>query len=107
PYATYRGQAATEGDLPAQSEVGRAFAALRSAPAPAVPSGLSAETLEAVSRHLHSGPPSSAQEVADACGISRVTARRYLEHLASSGVLARRQRHRGSGRPEIEYSWRG
>jgi response regulator of citrate/malate metabolism len=106
-YRDYRSQVAAGGVLTAQSEVDRAFASLRSAPGTAVPSGLSAETLEAVSRHLHSGPPSSAQEVADACGISRVTARRYLEHLASSGVLARRPRHRGSGRPEIEYSWRG
>jgi response regulator of citrate/malate metabolism len=100
-YRDYRAQVATDGELAAQSEIDRAFASLRSSPVAALPSGLSAETLEEVSRHVQRSAPASAQEVATACGISRVTARRYLEHLAQSGVLARRQRHRGSGRPEV------
>jgi response regulator of citrate/malate metabolism len=106
-YRDYRQQVATDGTIAAQSEVDRAFASLRSAPAATMPSGLSAETLELVSRHVQQHSPASAQEVADACGVSRVTARRYLEHLAQSGLLARRQRHgAGGGRPEIEYAWR-
>jgi hypothetical protein len=37
------------------------------------------------------------------CSRSRVTARRYLEHLADAGVAGRSLRHGGSGRPEVEY----
>ena len=36
-------------------------------------------------------------------GASRVTVRRYLEHLADSGALERGQRYGGGGRPEVEY----
>ncbi|HET6166819.1 MAG TPA: FaeA/PapI family transcriptional regulator, partial [Marmoricola sp.] len=47
-----------------------------------------------------------ATEVADAMGASRVTARRYLEHLADEGLVDRAPRYGGSGRPEFEYRWR-
>ena len=47
----------------------------------------------------------SASEVAGAVGASRVTVRRYLEHLADSGVVVRRPRYGGGGRPEVEYRW--
>jgi len=48
----------------------------------------------------------SATEVAEATGSSRVTARRYLEHLADEGSVVRTPRYGGSGRPEVEYRWR-
>jgi response regulator of citrate/malate metabolism len=106
-YAEYRSQMRASGELAAQSEVDRAFAALRGATAASLPTGCSEETLEVVARHMQDADgPASAVEVGEACGISRVTARRYLEHLTQSGVLLRKQRHRGSGRPEIEYAWR-
>jgi response regulator of citrate/malate metabolism len=105
-YAEYRTQMRASGEVAAQSEVDRAFAALRGAPAASLPPGCSEETLEVVSRHMQSAPAAvSALEVGQSCGISRVTARRYLEHLTQSGVLVRRQRHGGGGRPEIEYAW--
>lgn len=102
-YADFRAQMRSQRPLTAQSEVDRAFAALRGAPTATLPSGLSAETLEVVARFAHEQELVSAVEVAAGCGISRVTARRYLEHLAGSGVLDRRQRHGGPGRPEFEY----
>jgi response regulator of citrate/malate metabolism len=105
-YADYRRQVRASGPLAAQSEVDRAFATLRGAPAAGQPSGFSEETLELVARFVERESPAAALEVAAGCGVSRVTARRYLEHLAQSGVLRRRQRHGGSGRPEIEYEWR-
>lgn len=49
----------------------------------------------------------SAGEVALTVGVSRVTARRYLEHLADSALAVRRSRHAGAGRPEVEYRWVG
>jgi response regulator of citrate/malate metabolism len=105
-YRDYRQQVGADGAVVAQSEVDRAFASLRSASEGALPTGLSAETLEVVTRYVRASSPASALEVAAACNISRVTARRYLEHLAQSRLLDRKQRHGGSGRPEIEYAWR-
>ena len=40
-------------------------------------------------------------------GISRVTARRYLEHLERIRRVRRSARHGGRGRPEQEYRWAG
>jgi response regulator of citrate/malate metabolism len=105
-YRDYRQQMHAGGVVAAQSELDRALASLRSASGTTLPSGLSAETFEVVSRHLQHTRAASATEVASACGVSRVTARRYLEYLAESRLLDRKQRHRGSGRPEIEYTWR-
>jgi response regulator of citrate/malate metabolism len=105
-YGDYRRQMGVPGPVAAQSELDRAFATLRGAPSAGLPSGFSEETLELIARFAQRGSPTSALEVAAGCGVSRVTARRYLEHLAQSGVLYRRQRHGGSGRPEIEYEWR-
>ena len=50
---------------------------------------LSAETLEAVRRAGGGGAGVTAGEVAEVIGLSRVTARRYLEHLAEPGQSAR------------------
>jgi len=68
---------------------------------------MSAETMREVTSALRdAGSARSATEVAEAVGSSRVTARRYLEHLADTGRAERRQRYGGSGRPEVEYLWR-
>jgi response regulator of citrate/malate metabolism len=106
-YATYReGLAAATPDL-AQDEVDRLLDPLRaSAGVPELPKGMSPETLSAVSAALRdTGAGMSATEVAAAVGASRVTVRRYLEHLADGGVVARRPRYGGGGRPEVEYRW--
>jgi response regulator of citrate/malate metabolism len=88
-----------------QREVDTAFAALRTSNAPGLPKGLSEETLDAVSQLLAaSATPRSASEVAETLGLSRVTARRYLEHLADRGVATRAPRHGARGRPELEYA---
>ena len=39
-------------------------------------------------------------------GTSRITARRYLEHLVEAAVASRTPRYGGTGRPETEYRWR-
>ena len=58
----------------------------------------------------HQGQPRggalSAGEVAAAVAVSRVTARRYLEHLADAGQVDRVPRYGAPGRPEHEYRWR-
>ena len=102
-YRQYRTQM-TADQLAEQSQVDRALSTLRGVSHATLPAGLTDETLEAVSRAVQRTAAASAAEIAQLCGVSRVTARRYLEHLADAGVLLRRQRHGGSGRPEIEYS---
>jgi response regulator of citrate/malate metabolism len=44
----------------------------------------------------------SAAECAEAVGISRVSARRYLEHYLGTGMLEIRLQY-GAGRPERRY----
>jgi response regulator of citrate/malate metabolism len=107
-YAAYRAElaASSAGPEVAQDDVDRMFDTLRhSATGKALPKGMSAETLSAVVAQLRLGPRSAA-EAAAAIGTSRVTARRYLEHLADAGQAERHPRYGGSGRPEVEYRWR-
>ena len=48
----------------------------------------------------------SAAECAEKIGISRVSARRYLEHFCSSGQADVSLRYGVAGRPERRYLWR-
>ncbi|MER8045755.1 response regulator [Streptomyces sp. NPDC094032] len=102
-YAEFR---ATAGEASGQDEVDRALATLR-APRPAsLPKGLSAPTLEAVTRSLRGAAEGlTAAEAGAAVGISRITARRYLEHLVTEGRAARAPQYGQIGRPELQYRW--
>lgn len=104
-YAAYRQRVGAGRGAATQSEIDSLLSTLRpSAPSP-LPKGLSAETLEAVTRALRaSASPCSASEVADRMHSSRVTARRYLEHLADVGAVRRAPRYGTPGRPETVYS---
>lgn len=105
-YADFRSRVVTAPDEVVQDEVDRMLGALRPA-APELPKGMSPETLRSVVAVVREADGAvSASEVAAAVGSSRVTARRYLEHLAESGMLQRGQRY-GSGRPEVEYRTSG
>jgi response regulator of citrate/malate metabolism len=72
----------------------------------ALPKGLSAETASAIRAALSSAAPEdlSAAECAEAVGVSRVSARRYLEHFVAEGSASVRLRYGGAGRPERRYS---
>ena len=71
-----------------------------------LPKGMTHESLQQVTEALRdSDGPLSAGEMAERTGSSRVTARRYLEHLADTRVAERRPRYGRSGRPEVEYRW--
>ncbi|MEU3686925.1 response regulator [Streptomyces narbonensis] len=102
-YAEFR---ASAGEASGQDEVDRALATLR-APQPAtLPKGLSAPTLEAVTRTLRDTPAGvTAAETGTAVGISRITARRYLEHLVTEGRAVRAPQYGQIGRPELQYRW--
>jgi response regulator of citrate/malate metabolism len=106
-YADYRRQMSATPEELAQDEVDQLIGSLRPGPTSTQPpKGLSAETLREVVIALRRSPgPLSASEIAELVGTSRVTARRYLEHLADIGQVERTQRYGGSGRPEVEYRW--
>ncbi|MDP9795204.1 response regulator of citrate/malate metabolism [Catenuloplanes nepalensis] len=104
-YADYHRQLHGDGQVAAQHEIDRVFATLRGATADSLPKGLDAATLDLVLTALRAPAPGglSAAEVAARTGVSRVTARRYLEHLAGTGRVVRSPRYGGPGRPEVEY----
>ena len=105
-YASYRSQMRGNEPVAAQHEIDRALAALRGTSPDALPKGLDQRTLDLILGVLRAagGPAGlSAAEVAARMGASRVTARRYLEHLAETGQVARIPRYGGPGRPEVEY----
>ncbi len=106
-YREYHRNLAGQGVSATQSEVDRALAALRPHVAAALPKGLAPDTLATVSELLKNSPkPMSASEVSAALAMSRITVRRYLEHLDEQRAVARNPRYGTRGRPELEYSWR-
>jgi len=91
-----------------QEDVDRVFvrAAGSGAGTVALPKGMSAETARLVEGALAGAPETlSATEVADLVGLSRVSARRYLEHFVSVGQADVRLRYGSTGRPERRYRW--
>jgi two-component system CitB family response regulator len=92
-----------------QRAVDRALATLREgdSPAGAMPKGRSAVTADAVRDALRAAADAlTAQEVADATGVSRATAQRYLADLVSAGRVELGLRYGSTGRPEHRYTWR-
>jgi response regulator of citrate/malate metabolism len=89
-----------------QREVDRLYALLRTGGDDALPKGVSAPTLALVAEVVRDADGEvSASDVAQRSGISRGTARRYLEFLADSGTLELTLRYGAAGRPEHLYRW--
>lgn len=76
--------------------------ALFGGPVAVLPKGLGAETGRLVMDAVRNAGEVSAAECAELVGISRVSARRYLEHYLSTGALELRLQY-GAGRPERRY----
>jgi response regulator of citrate/malate metabolism len=108
-YARYRDELAADDVVTSQQAVDRLLTQPRSGVSSnPLPKGLSPESLESVTRLLHERQePLSAAEVAEEMSSSRVTARRYLEYLCSAGLAARQPRYSATGRPVVEYVWKG
>jgi response regulator of citrate/malate metabolism len=88
-----------------QADVDRVFGTPGNVDRP-LPKGLSVETAQLVERALREATGDmSASECAAALGLSRVSARRYLEHFASLSKADVRLRYGGQGRPERRYAW--
>ncbi|MBM7787481.1 response regulator [Tenggerimyces flavus] len=104
-YARYHAQLVEGAGPPSQDDIDQAFAVLRSPDTP-LPKGLSQESLDAVAAAVRSSSDgASASTIASQVGMSRVTARRYLEYLADLGTVARRPSYGRVGRPEVGYHW--
>lgn len=87
-----------------QSDVDRIFGTLRTARSEPLPKGLSDTTLELIAQALRQSRSGlAAAAVADAAGVSRVTARRYLDHLCQLGKAELTMRYGSPGRPEHRY----
>ena len=113
-YATaHRGLLAT--DVAEQADVDRLFGVRSAVSEQRLPKGLSPETAALVEAALRaaaaSAPPGqglrsrSAAQCAAEVGISRVSARRYLEHFVATGDAEVRLRYGSAGRPERRYVW--
>lgn len=108
-YAAYRSAVTDARPLADQREVDALLATLRPSPAGtrrrAGPSrGAARESLERIRTALTTAPDGlTAQDAATATGLSRVAARRYLEHLVDQGTCSRSPRYGGAGRPPVRY----
>ena len=105
-YRRFRDERARR-EVVAQADVDRLFR-LMTPPAGDLPKGLNGPTLDLILRDLmRQHAPQTAQEVADRTGVSRGTARRYLEYLEKTGSVELSLRYGSTGRPEHLYSWAG
>jgi len=101
--------AAALGELPPgptdQDTIDRLFGTTGQAPRPPtpLPKGLSSETGLLVLDALGGGAELSAAEAGEQLGLSRVSARRYLEHFVTTGEAQVRLQYGGAGRPERRY----
>ncbi len=89
-----------------QEDVDNLFLLLRAQGRAGLPKGISSPTLGLVFGALReAGEALTAVEVADLAGVSRGTARRYLDYLATSGAVELTLRYGAAGRPEHLYRW--
>jgi response regulator of citrate/malate metabolism len=89
-----------------QAALDRALGMLHSPAGGALPKGMTKETLAIVVGALREFGEASSTQVAEFLGVSRITARRYLEHLADTNVAERSLRYGQVGRPETRYGLR-
>ena len=101
-----RRRASVPDQVTSQADVDRVLGPAR----PAVnrlPKGLSQETADLVAAALRSTERNlSSAECAEKVGISRVSARRYLEFFCTRGQAEVALRYGTTGRPERRYRWR-
>jgi response regulator of citrate/malate metabolism len=89
-----------------QQDVDHLFSLSRAQGSAGLPKGISAPTLTLVIEAVRAaGAEMTAIEVADSAGISRGTARRYLDYLARLGSVELSLRYGAAGRPEHLYRW--
>jgi response regulator of citrate/malate metabolism len=104
-YASYRQHVGSEHEA-SQDEVDELLGSLRGSSGARLPKGLSRSTCDLIAEVLRgSSGELTAIEVANAAGISRVAARRYLEYLTNQRLATLSMRYGTRGRPEHRYRW--
>lgn len=88
-----------------QSDIDQVFGVRAEHGTTLLPKGLNRQTGDLVLAALADGEL-SATECAEQLGLSRVTARRYLEHFVETGAATARQQYGRVGRPERRYALR-
>jgi response regulator of citrate/malate metabolism len=105
-FAAYRrqvdGQCGPAAEAVTQSQIDAAVAGMRAGSGPQRAKGVP-EVVQDQIIALLTDTGLSAAEAADQIGVSRVTARRYLEAMADVGLLDRQPRYGSAGRPVLEY----
>lgn len=91
---------------PDQATIDRAFGGPPAA-STVLPKGLSPESAQLVARALAGGAELSAAECGEKVGLSRVSARRYLEYFVDQGTATVRLNYGRAGRPERLYRLHG
>ncbi|MGL4744603.1 MAG: response regulator [Dermatophilaceae bacterium] len=95
-------------EVSSQDDIDTLFAGAPGSGVIPLPKGMSKETARLVIAALSAAvDPRSASQVATDVGLSRVSARRYLEHLVTTGRADVRLRYGTTGRPERRYRWVG
>jgi response regulator of citrate/malate metabolism len=91
-----------------QSELDKLFGSAKGRPAPPkLPKGLSPESADLVAGVLRaSADDLSASDCAERTGLSRVSARRYLEFFVDTGRAEVRLQYGAAGRPQRRYAWK-
>ncbi|MEV5999955.1 response regulator [Streptomyces griseomycini] len=106
-YAVQRGRL-LETVVRGQADVDRVLAGVAAPASPLLPKGMSAETAELIERTLREAEGTlSATECARLTGVSRVSARRYLEYFHTAGCAEVSLRYGAAGRPERRYRFLG
>jgi len=106
-YAALRGRLERLGEA-SQQDIDHLFSLLRAQGRGGLPKGISAPTLALVLDSVRRAAAGiTAVDVAERAGVSRGTARRYLEYLEKTGAVELTLRYGTTGRPEHLYSWAG
>ena len=71
------------------------------------PKGIQDKTMETICRYMQENADKelTSEEIADKVGLSRVTVRRYMNHLLEKGNIAGRMNYETGGRPCMIYRW--
>ncbi|MBC9725423.1 response regulator [Streptomyces sp. TRM68367] len=106
-YAAQRGRLLTA-VVRGQADVDRVLAKAAAPAAGPLPKGMSVETAALIEQALREADGTlSATECAHLTGVSRVSARRYLEHFHTVGTAEVTLRYGVAGRPERRYRFLG
>lgn len=74
-----------------------------------LPKGIQEQTLENICGFLdeNGSKELTGDEIAEQTGLSKVTVRRYMNHLLEKGLITGRMNYETGGRPSMLYKWNG